>query len=261
MYKNVGIIIGVFILLLTPFVLVNGFNLLLTFILQCGLVLFLLLLLVFFSNAYLDMYNKRLIIKDLKIFKKYKNDSEKENLNLFSWAGEDTSVDYIMFYLLDNELDRLDPVANLAIIKERIKLRMGNNKEDYILLLKYIEFIEKNNFMSFLKKVSLVIGTYILGRLAFGDNMLEFLKFDMKSSHNNNSEVNGISNSSNVSDSNQILISVVTDAISSFFLYGMLGLFFIFITSLIYTSFSKKKRRIHLLRLIIETVLEDDKYF
>lgn len=189
-------------------------------------------------GKFIHLNNNRIINDEYKRYEK----SNTRRLGLFSWAGEEVLPDVILFDLLKNHYDTDDLISNLFIVKEKLKMRLGSNLSNYYLIYNYIKIYEKNNLSTFLRKLFSVfflggLTSIIIPSLIKGINVGKFISF-----FNQQNDKNVLDNINMLNDTIPFLF-----AISAFFL---MIVFF-------YRAFSKSKKRIQLLIIVMETLIQE----
>lgn len=206
-----------------------------------GLLIFefgLCMILIVMIGKFIYFNNNWIINDEYKRFDK----SNTRRLNLFSWAGEEVQPDVILFDLLKNHFETGDLISNLLVVKDKLKMRLGANISNYYLIYNYLKLYEKNNLSTFLRKffsvfilgglTSIIIPSFIKG--------INVEKFMILFTHQKDTSV---LNS----------INMLTDAIYYLFVISALYLMIV----LFYRAFSKSKKRIQLLIIVIETLIQE----
>lgn len=204
------------------------------FIFQLGLYV----IAIVFIGKLIYFNNNKIIFEEYKQYEKSSN----RRLGLFSWAGEEVQPDVILFDLLKNHYETDDLISNLLFVKEKLKMRLGSNLSNYYLIYKYIKLYEKNNLSTFLKKLFSVVflgglTSIIIPSLIKGISGEKF--FSLFNKQNNKSVID--------------IINILNDTIPYFFVISALFLMIVFL----YRAFSKSKKRIQLLIIVMETLIQE----
>lgn len=190
-------------------------------------------------GKYMIFHNNRIIKDEYKLYEK----TNTRRIGLFSWAGEEVQPDVILFDLLKNHNETDDLISNLLIIKDKLKMRLGPNLSNYYLIYNYIKLYEKSNLSTFLKRFFSIfflggLTSIIIPSLIKGINVEKFTNSFFHQQNNGS-----------VSD----IVNFFNDILP--YLFGISACFLMIV--FFYRAFSKSKKRIQLLIIVMETLIQE----
>ncbi len=193
--------------------------------------------LVFIPYLTLKLININLFIKSKNEIKRLRKEKKPGKLLLFEWLGKaDFDNDFVL--KVSNYTVQEDLLDNLKEIKKQIKNKVGPNLSDYVLLKDYLELHSKNNLLNKFNTVFFGAGSVILTGI-----ITKALTTDK-----------AITNFYNIFTTNE---GSVTGSFAKFLYILTNILIATAVLIYIYSESTKEKRRIEMIKIIINNIIEE----
>lgn len=170
--------------------------------------------------------------REASSLKRRSNNTRKD---LYQWLAN-VSWDNVSIYELLKVEKQTDLISNLKKIKNVIRKQVGNNVYDYYLLKDYLEYHAKHNFLNTLRKT---IGIVFLGALGTAFTKLRIIDKIYQYIENGRGD-------SGTLEQVEIIVQI-----------GVMSLASIIVYLFIHNELTKEKRRIDLLKSIVDTIIKE----